>query len=90
MTASGPTNPEPADLSELPVPELLALISSDHTEATEAGKTQGARLKEMGRKLAALRAIDPKTWTWRRIEQETGIPTRTAHRYAKDFLPPKT
>lgn len=83
---SGVNEPDPADLTELSVTQLLAEIAQDHETATVAGKTQGDRLRAMGRKAAEVH--NRGGITWRKLAAESGVELRTLYRYARPYLKP--
>lgn len=82
MTSGGPS--DTPDLTGVPVAQLLAEITSDHTTATEAGRVQGDTLKAMGRKVAEV--YQRGGITWRQIAEQTSVSVRTVRRYAEPYL----
>jgi hypothetical protein len=90
MTSVGAeaATPDPADLTELSVTQLLAEIGQDHATATLAGKTQGERLDLMGRKAAEVH--NRGGITWRQLADESGVTLRTLYRYAKPYIKPRS
>lgn len=76
--------PDPSDLTELTVAQLLTQITQDHATATEAGRAQGETLKEMGRKAAEV--YRRGELSWRQIAARTDVSVRTVRRYAEPYM----
>lgn len=83
---AGANQPDPADLTELSVTQLLAEIAKDHETATVAGKTQGERLQAMGQKAAEV--WNRGEMTWRQLAEQSGVDLRTLYRYADKYVDP--